>query len=354
MDFTETLKKRRIPIIGFKRSGIRSCARCKSLLRLKVWLALLTHSLFPKRHINHKHNSNKDASPVKANTKLSIMKKVISTLPSTSAAVRCILFLFLSCMLHDSALGQQQSQNALTRRVSLPTVSIYMLCGNSNITSIDFTAEMESYYNDLLSTSTSPTQGGDDTSPSAGGLSYTVKDIQITGTSSFDDCNLEPDKTQTKLHMDGSVRLILLEDSDTTSAGGDTDDIDAKLQEEIQKMVISASLLKHFQGICFNELDIFKAAIVPSNEGGTTTAATEAEDIDQEPSSSGGGEGYSFAFEERYISTICTLNQDSAKAVGITGITIALIVMFCILVCLFLFICCICRGGGGGGGKRLW
>ena len=282
------------------------------------------------------------------------MKTAISTLPNTAVVVRGMLFLFLSCMTHDSALGQQQSQNALTRRVSLPTVSIYMLCGNSNITSIDFTAEMESYYNDLLSTSTSSNQGGDedgDTSPSAVDLSYAVKDVQVTGTSNFDDCNLEPDKTQTKLHMDGSVRLIILDDSDTTKAGGDTDGDDAKLQEEIQQLVTSASLLKHFQGICINELVIFKAAIVPSNEGDTTTTARKGEDSDQESSSSGGGEGYSFAFEERYISTICTLNQDSAKAVGITGITIALIVMFCVLVCLFMLICCVCRGGGGD--KRL-
>jgi hypothetical protein len=76
--------------------------------------------------------------------------------------------------------------------VPLPRVAAYMLCSNKNtdLESIDFTAEMEGYYSEIL--------------PQA-------KDVTSTGTAEFDDCKLDDDLTQTRIVMDGFACLTRME-----------------------------------------------------------------------------------------------------------------------------------------------
>ena len=258
-----------------------------------------------------------------------------------------LVLLLLCGLLHiDTSFAQNDNNSnagsaVLTRRVSLPKLSIYMLCENENIEDIDFEGEIEAYYNDLLTTK----YGEQDQEQQ-----QVVKDIELTATTNFDDCNLEPNMTQTRIFTnDGSVRLLVTEavddiDEDNETNDTDTNDADdTQLQNEIQNLVTSYSLKKHFRGICVNELNVFEVQVKKADDA--TTDTEDADENTKEKDSSFSNSITSFAgVEERYISTICNINQDEAKVFGITGVSIMLMVLFGFIVVLTCCFCCVCGG----------
>ena len=135
-----------------------------------------------------------------------------------------LVLLLLCGLLHiDTSFAQNDNNSnagsaVLTRRVSLPKLSIYMLCENEKIEDIDFEGEIEAYYNDLLTTKYGEGGEGQDQQQQV------VKDIELTATTNFDDCNLEPNMTQTRIFTnDGSVRLLVNENvEDDTDEDGET------------------------------------------------------------------------------------------------------------------------------------
>jgi hypothetical protein len=171
--------------------------------------------------------------------------------------------------------------------VPLPRVAAYMLCSNKNtdLESIDFTAEMEGYYSEIL--------------PQA-------KDVTSTGTAEFDDCKLDDDLTQTRIVMDGFAMFD--ENGDVLS------------QDEIRKLVTKATLRDYFEGICV-DMEAFEVSILKPN-------AKVNEGM--------GSSTY-------WVSALCNADNPVEVAAGIAGATVAGVIIGTLLllcICVGLFTCC--------------
>ena len=162
-----------------------------------------------------------------------------------------------------------------------------MLCSNknTNLESIDFTAEIEGYYSDIL--------------PQA-------KDVTSTGTTEFDDCILDDDVTQTRIVVDG---FAMFDENEYVLS-----------QDEIRKLVTKATLRDYFQGICV-DMEAFEAKILEPN-----AKVNEGTD--------------SSTF---WVSGLCNADNPVDVAAGLAGVTIAAIFIGTVLllcICVGLFTCC--------------